>query len=65
MRIARGSRWLRMTKKLADNRKSETCTRANGRKGVSKIVDAYTFEPRVAPNRAPRLLKTGARPIRV
>ena len=65
MRIARGGRWLRMAKKLADDRKSETCARANGRKRVSKIMDAYTFKPRVALHRAPRLLKTGARPIGV
>ena len=65
MRIARGGRWLRMAKKLADDRKSETCARANGCKRVSKIMDAYTFKPSTALHRAPRLLKTGARPIGV
>ena len=52
MRIARGGRWLRMAKKLADDRKSETCARANGCKRVSKIMDAYTFKPHGAAPRA-------------
>jgi hypothetical protein len=54
-----------MAKKLADDRKSETCARGDGRKRVSKVMDAYTFEARVPLNRAPRLLKTGARALGV
>ena len=65
MRIARGGRWLRMAKNFADDRKSETCARANGRKRVSKIMDAYTFEARVPLNCVPRLLKTGPRTMGV
>jgi hypothetical protein len=32
---------------------------------MPKIMNAYTFEPSAALNRAPRLLKTGARPVGV
>src|ERR1700688_2884519 len=54
-----------MAKKLVDDRKSETRARTNRRERVSKIVDAYTLKRGMAPHRAPRLLKTRARPIGV
>jgi len=65
MGVARRRCGLRVAEKLADDGKSKARARANRREGVPKIMDAHPFEPRVPLNSSPRLLKVGARPIRV
>src|SRR5271166_1013547 len=54
-----------MAQELADDGKPKARAGANRREGVSKIMEAHPLEPCVSLNCSPRLLKVGARPIRV
>src|SRR3974390_830352 len=54
MRIPGGSRWLRMTKQLADDRESEPESGAHTRMSVTKVMDAESVQARALSDSPPR-----------